>query len=334
MKLFGNSRDAARSGTQSRENKVKKGRNGKKMLIIVLSVILALVLVMAVLVAVYVKPPEIIDSGIATEQLDPDTGDVAQSEQTETMKKGYFNILLAGTDNDGIRTDTMMIARIDAVNHSVALMSIPRDTLIESSTGAPAKLNSVYGANGCGEEGMEALMLELERILGFMPSGYALVDLDVFVELVDAVGGVYFDVPERMYHIDPTQDLYIDLEPGYQQLDGEKAMQLVRFRGYVQADIQRTHVQQDFIVEVAKQCISKPGKIGDYIEIFSRNVLTNFTTGNLLYFAQELMQCDLDNMTSYTLPGTDLWLDAVAYYDLIPSEVLKIVEKDFNPYLD
>lgn len=340
MKLFGNSRSAARTGTASRENIEKMPGawsslgKGKKVLLIVLSVLFVLVLALALFVKLYIKPPEVTAPSVSTENVDPVTGEPVQQEQTANgLKPGYFNILLAGTDNDGLRTDTMMIARLDTVSHTMALMSVPRDTMLRTENGNPYKLNSVYGMGGCGHDGMEALMLELEDILGFMPSGYALVNLDAFIELVDVIGGIYYDVPERMYHNDPTQDLYIDLYPGYQHLDGKKAMQLVRFRGYAQADIQRTHVQQDFIIEVAKQCVSKPGKIGDYIDIFSRNVTTNFTAGNLLYFAQELMKCDLDSMTTYTLPGRDVWLDA-AYYDLIDEEVKAIVEKDFDPHLD
>ena len=335
MKLFGNSRGAARTGKASRADKEAKSGigKGKKILLIILSVLFVIIAALCVFVAVYVQPPEPVQT-VVTEQTEQQ-GQESTVDTNDGMKKGYYNILLAGTDNDGLRTDTMMIARLDTENHTVALMSVPRDTMIELSDGKVMKLNSVFGANGCGHEGMQALMLELEKILGFMPSGYALVNLDVFIELVDAIGGVYFDVPQKMYHNDPTQDLLIDLQPGYQLLDGDKAMQLVRFRGYAQADIQRTHVQQDFIITVVKQCVSVSNwnKISDYIDIFARNVTSNFTVGNMLYFAQQLMQCNLDDMTSYTLPGRDVWLDA-AYYDLIEEEVAAIVEKDFSPYLD
>jgi len=339
MKLFGSNHKAVRTKKAAKKAASQTGgaaiSKGKKAVLIILSVLLILVLSVAVFLKVYVKPPEIIApirvTGTASE---PGTETDPTKQPDDNMKPGYYNILLAGTDNDGTRTDTMMIARIDTVEHSLALMSIPRDTMIETSNGGVAKLNSVYGANGCGHDGMEALMLKLEDILGFMPSGYALVNLDAFMELVDVIGGVDFYVPQDMYHNDPTQDLYIDLQEGYQHLDGNKAMQLVRFRGYVQADIQRTKVQQDFLITVAKQCmaISNWDKISEYIDIFTRNVTTNFTGGNMLFFAQELMKCDLTDMPTYTLPGRDVWLDA-AYLDLIDEEVAAIVEKDFNPYV-
>ena len=75
-----------------------------------------------------------------------------------------------------------------------------------------------------------------------------LVNLEAFRETVDLVGGVEFDVPQDMYYQDPTQNLHIDLKAGKQLLDGEKAMELVRFRkGYASQDIQRTKVQQEFL---------------------------------------------------------------------------------------
>lgn len=339
MKLFGNSHQAARIQDTKKPCEASAGgwksiSKAKRVVIIVLAVLLLLTVAAGVFLKTFVKPPEPTATILpGTSENTPEPDNTNNTEPDNGMKPGFYNILLAGTDNDGLRTDTMMIARLDTVNDTVALMSIPRDTMIEYADGRIAKLNSVYGINGCGKKGMEALMLQLEEILGFMPSGYALVDLDVFVELVDAIGGVYYNVPERMYHNDPTQDLLIDLYPGEQLLDGNKAMQLVRYRGYAQADIQRTKVQQEFIIKVVKQCLSKPGKLGDYIDIFSRNVTTNFTAGNLLFFGQELLQCNLSEMSSYTLPGRDVWTDA-AYYDLIEEEVKAIVDKDFNPYLD
>jgi len=249
-------------------------------------------------------------------------------------KEGYYNILLAGTDHDGFRTDTLMIARLDTVNHTVALLSIPRDTLVETSSGAN-KINSIYGIYGCGKRGMEALMLEIEDLLGFMPNGYALVNLNAFVELVDLVGGVDYNVPVDMYHVDPTQDLYIDLKAGQQHLDGNKAMQLVRFRGYGSADIERTRVQQKFLIALAKQCLtlSNLGKIGGYCDIFVRNVSTNYTSNNLVYFAQELVKCDFNSMSSYTLAGDGgYFVDGIDYYKLDEAKVQEVIMKDFYPY--
>jgi LCP family protein required for cell wall assembly len=86
------------------------------------------------------------------------------------------------------------------------------------------------------------------------------VDFDGFVELVDSVDGVDFDVPVRMKYDDPTQNLHIDLQKGPQHLDGPKAVQFMRFRqnnpgipgGYPDGDLGRIKAQQAFIKAFAR----------------------------------------------------------------------------------
>ena len=344
MKIFGNSRYAAR--VKGRKTTDQKSNKGKTALLIILSVLAALMIGVICFLGFFIQAPDPDGPGLSNETIDPDTNSQLQdpdnneannqpAEPVKVPKEGYYNILIAGTDNDGFRTDTLMIARLDTVNHSVSLLSIPRDTLVEISSGV-TKINSIYGIYGCGARGMESLLLEVEDVLGFKPNGYALVNLNAFVELVNLVGGVYYDVPQDMHHVDPTQDLYIDLKAGYQHLDGNEAMQLVRFRGYDAADIERTHVQQKFLVTLAKQCmeITNLTKIKDYCDIFVRNVSTNYTAGNLLYFVQELAKCDFSNLNTYTLPGSGgYYVDGVDYYYLDAAGVETIVQKDFYPYV-
>ena len=131
-------------------------------------------------------------------------------------------------------------------------MSIPRDTY------APAyyvpKINSAYGAVGGGEKGMEQLMEQVKNVVGFMPDGYALVNLSAFVEAVDLLGGLDFDVPMDMDYDDPDQNLFIHLKAGEQHLTGEQLMWVVRFRsGYANADIGRTEVQRAVMKTAMKQ---------------------------------------------------------------------------------
>ena len=120
---------------------------------------------------------------------------------------GRSTVLLCGTDEDGMRTDTILLLTLDRNEGSIRLLSIPRDTY------APAyyvpKINSAYGAVGGGEKGMEQLMEQVKNVVGFMPDGYALVNLSAFVEAVDLLGGLDFDVPMDMDYDDPDQNLFI-----------------------------------------------------------------------------------------------------------------------------
>ena len=151
-------------------------------------------------------------------------------------QEGKCAILLAGTDEEGYRTDTIILVTIDDSEHTVSLLSIPRDTY--TSGYSVPKINSACGAAGGGAGGMEELMDAVENLLGFRPDGYAMVNFDVFARVVDLFGGVDFDVPVDMDYEDPYQDLYIHLKAGEQHLNGEEALQVMRFRsGYAMADL-------------------------------------------------------------------------------------------------
>lgn len=215
----------------------------------------------------------------------------------------------------------------------MALLSVPRDTLIVGNYSVP-KINSVYGAGGQGKEGMETLKKYVSSVLGFEVDGYVLVDLDAFIQIVDLVDGVYFDVPQSMYYNDPTQNLYINLAPGYQLLDGKQAMGLVRYRSYAQADIQRISVQQEFLQALAKQClqIGNVAKIQEFAEILSESLVTDLSIGNMVYFGQELLKCDFDNMEMYTPEGNGVDIRGGSYYALYASSILELVNAHFNPY--
>ncbi len=367
MKLFGNSkksnhrvasRKAAKTGKTSEDVRVTRKRGklansaiGKRWLKIpgiyrgLILLVAALLLLTGVCFGAYralVRPVERPNNGdnmpikvTTVKEVDPETGEEIEVELEVPVgyRDGFYNILIAGTDDDGGRTDTIIIASLDTNTHTVAMMSIPRDTLISTSYSVP-KINSAYGAGGKGKKGMENLKAQLKKITGFEVDGYVLVDLEAFVKIVDLVGGVEFDVPQNMYYNDPNQNLYINLSAGYQTLDGEHAMELVRYRKYAQADIQRISVQQDFLKALAKKCmqIGNLTKIREFAQIISEYVTTDLTVGNMVYFGQELLKCDFDNMKTYTPEGEGVMIRGGSYYSLYKSSLVEIINESFNPY--
>lgn len=350
MKLFGNKRGAAHVS----KSRLKGWQRG----LIVLAVCLAVLAgALAALYQSFVKPPEISakpePDQTKTEtpeedifvpptvvqietKVDENTGEeiTVEVETPASHKEGFYNILICGTDDDGMRTDTIMIGRLNTKDHTVALLSIPRDTLISGTYTVP-KINSVFGANGGGTKGMEALQSRLAQMLGFETDGYVLVNLDAFVELVDLVDGVEVEVPMDMDYEDSSQDLYIHLKKGVQTLNGEQAMGLVRFRkGYATQDIQRTQTQQQFLKALAKKCLSvvSLSKLGEMAQIVLDNVTTDLTLGNIAYFGQELLNCDFDNMYTHTLQGEAVWVNDASCYAIYQQAALNVVNEYFNPY--
>lgn len=247
-------------------------------------------------------------------------------------KRGNSTILLAGTDASGDRTDTIMLLNIDRKAGKLSLMSIPRDTKV-NSTYTPHKINAAYGVNGSGEQGMDALMEYVSECIGFRPDGYMLIDLNVFVELVDLMGGVRFDVPCDMYYNDPTQDLYINLQAGEQKLNGEQAMGVVRFRSdYAMADLERVNVQRDFLSAALHQWVSVKNlwKLPKALSLLLDHTLTDLSTANLLWMAESVVLCGTGDMMMTTIPHG---LNGDGEYVLIDAqETLDLVNESFCPY--
>ncbi|MCD8331189.1 MAG: LCP family protein, partial [Oscillospiraceae bacterium] len=173
-----------------------------------------------------------------------DTASVVESS-TVTRKENFYTFLVLGRDTGGGgNTDTILLAAYDVDNQALNVMSIPRDTMVNIPYDIK-KINGVYNYAGGGDEGIQAVYTEVSQLVGFVPDFSVVVEWEAVGELVDAIGGVWFDVPYNMYYDDPTQDLHIYVDKGYQLLDGETAMSVIRWRqnndgtGYTDGDIGR-----------------------------------------------------------------------------------------------
>ena len=158
-------------------------------------------------------------------------------------KDGVYTMLLVGLDQMSGSTDTILVGRFNTVKHDINLVSIPRDTITNTDSDV-RKINSVYaGSLNWGGNGIDSLMKQIDWLTGFTPDCYAVLNLSTFIQIIDELGGVDFDVPEEMEYM--YQDIlgdegYIYLAPGMQHLDGIHAMALCRYRiGYITGDYGR-----------------------------------------------------------------------------------------------
>lgn len=252
-----------------------------------------------------------------------------------TRKEGFFNILVCATDLEEARTDTMMILSLDEKNGTLAITSLPRDTIVDNGEYVP-KLNGVFGLAGGGEAGAEALMDQVETLLGFRPDGYAVINYQVFKDAVDAMGGVTFDVPMDMEvdnANDPDDVLYIS--KGEQLLDGTQALGVCRYRyGYLMADIQRQYVQQSFLKAMIKQALSpsKWLKLPAVYRAVMDNMITDLDGANLRYLALHALLAGIDEIPQNTLPGEGVNYNGASCYGLYGQSVVDLVNEVMNPY--
>ena len=249
-------------------------------------------------------------------------------------KAGCATILIAGTDEGGYRTDTMMLFSVDRASGTMSLVSIPRDTLIYCEYAVP-KINSAYGWASGGEAGMQELLKRVTEIIGFAPDGYVLVDLSCFEALVDTMGGVTFDVPMDMHYTDPSQGLTIDISAGEQHLTGEQAMQVVRFRsGYAMQDLGRVETQRSFLSAAIHQWTSFKGLI--HLPAALKLILdasqTDLSARELVWLCESALLCSRGEIQTQTLPGASSYIAGGSYYVLDAAGVCETVNACCNPY--
>lgn len=255
-----------------------------------------------------------------------------RAEEGRSRIPGRSTVLLAGTDREGYRTDTILLVSLDQRAGTAALLSIPRDTYAPAYT--VPKINSAYGAAGGGERGMEELMGQVRSILGFSPDAYVLVDMNVLSEAVDLLGGLDFNVPQDMQYMDLAQDLIIDLRAGLQHLTGDQVMQLLRFRsGYANADIGRTEVQREFLKEALKQWF-KPSNLKIFPQLwtlFREKMVSDLSFRELMWIARVLVKADREDMEAAVLPGwADMAGDASVY--MVDQTALPTLLPTYSPY--
>lgn len=245
----------------------------------------------------------------------------AESEQI-----GLMNILVIGIDEDGTRSDTIMLLCYDGYSNRFNILSLPRDTQVVMN-GYKQKLNAAVGVglqnvkDGKDSEQEEELIRQVKKLTGLPVHYFVTVDFTGFKEIIDALGGVEFNIPYDMDYDDPVQNLHIHLKKGQQHLDGQAAHDFVRFRHnndgsapgeYVMGDEGRIYWQQRFLKALLAQK-AKPQyftKITDVFDAVVDNVRTNYTLQDLLAHIDVIQEINIDEIEAYRLPGEAAYVES------------------------
>ena len=278
--------------------------------------------------------PVVTPDGTASTDVDrTDTDEPAAPGRTR--REYCYNILVSGLDDDNGGSDTNILVRFDVPNKRIDLVSLPRDTLLHNEY-RNNKLNFAYAKGGT-----ELLMEQIENLLGIPVDFYVTVNLKGFIALVDQIDGVDFDIPINMDYDDPYQDLHIHFTKGPRHLNGQEAMEVVRFRhnndgtGYGTEDIGRIGTQQAFLKAVAKQLlqIGNVKNIPALVDIFYTYVKTDLTTGNLVWLGNEALNIGTENIHFATLPGDGSgYYNKQSVYVLDAQATCDLVNEALNPY--
>jgi len=300
---------------------------------VVLLILLFLILGAIVAQNALFRPPEIVE----TQTVEADSPKTSSKPLASNSKRkdGVYTFMIIGMDKVAYNTDTIMVGRMDTINHSVEIVNIPRDTYVNVRTKIK-KINSIYPyAVTKGENGVKNLRRGIEKLVGFPIDSYAFVDIVAAAKIVDTVGGVDFDVPVNMHYDDPGQDLHIDIDKGMQHLDGEDFVKVMRFRNtYQQGDLDRIKVQQDLLSALSDKLLSAGNikNIDELLNIYDKYVETNLTKNNLYFYLQQFLLMDSESVHFQMMPNTPSMVDELSYVFINEEEWLKMVNDKLNPY--
>lgn len=267
-------------------------------------------------------------------------GGEVELPSSEYHEDGMYTLLVVGDDQEGFNTDTIMVMRFDSNNNTANVVSIPRDTMINNDDKLARKINAVYHSdNG----GIDSLMNTVENITGFHPDNYIVVDTNCFVDVINAMGGVYYDVPQDMDYDDYSDHdkdgefeyvFNIHVKKGYQLLNGDDALGVFRFRdGYAMGDIDRLNVQHDLLMKAAEQFMASSNliKLWQVASIILDNSTTDLTYGYLQWYAQQFLGMSIDDISISTMPATGVMVNDVAYVSINVDEWMELLNSKINP---
>ena len=253
-------------------------------------------------------------------------GDNAESRLTEVT-----NIIVAGVDVDGYRTDLILFVQVNNIDKKVSVLQIPRDTKVNNKTD-DKKINSAYFS------GIETLKKEVESVTGLHADFFATITFDAFKEIVDALGGVTVEVPIDMNYHDPIQGLSIELKAGKQKLDGEHAMMFMRFRknddgtGYPMGDLDRNKAQKEFYSAVMKKALSPIGilKAPFLYSAVMKNTTTDLNNAEVRELMFDMFTIGKNNVNIYQLPGDSKYISNISYFVVSEREAKAMISENFR----
>ncbi|WP_019240039.1 MULTISPECIES: LCP family protein [Enorma] len=269
------------------------------------------------------------DAGIITDELR------AVLVDSDVAREPFYMLLL-GTDGrpgeDTYRTDSIILARIDATNQQVTLISIPRDTKVEYK-GSTMKINAVftYGQMDDGN-GAEEMVEAVNELCGVQISEYAEINFSGMEALIDAVGGIDLYIPEGDA-VEGDEHLSVDVPSGQQHLDGEHALAFARSRYlYADGDYTRMRHQRMVLGALADKILNSldVSTIPAILNSLADMVHTSLSVNDIIALVNAMRGMDTDSMYSANIPswaGDDTYIDGQSYVFVYEDDLREMMER-------
>lgn len=236
-----------------------------------------------------------------------------------------LNILAVGTDSveSNGRADTIFVLSFSPKTKDTILFSVPRDTRVMIPGKGMDKINHAFAYGG-----VDLLEETIENFLGLSIHHFGVIDFEGFKYIIDALGGIKINVEKDMYYVDRAGSLTINLHSGEQLLDGQKALDYVRFRYDQMGDLGRIKRQQNLVYAIIDKVMNfdSMSKIPNIIANLIEYINTNMKTNEIMSFIGIMKDIDRENIWVETIQGDPQYIDNISYLIVHEQEVKKRVK--------
>lgn len=244
---------------------------------------------------------------------------------------GYdrLNVLAVGTDSVETqgRADTILVLSVDPKTKDTILFSIPRDMRVLIPGKGVDKINHAFAYGG-----INLLEKTVEEFTGLNIQYYGVADFESFRYIIDALNGVDIYVEKDMHYTDNAGALKINLHRGQQVLDGEKALEYVRFRSDALGDLGRIQRQQKLINAIIEKIlnIENMTKIPALINSITDYINTNINPNDIITLAKIMKDVDRSKIWVETIQGEPQYINGVSYLVPDATEVKNRIDNLLN----
>ncbi|AYU54828.1 LCP family protein [Staphylococcus debuckii] len=216
-----------------------------------------------------------------------------------------------GQSTEHSRTDAMILSTLNPDKKQVRMLSIPRDTI--SYIPKVGYYDKITHAHAYG--GPVAAMDAVEGTLNVPVDYYVRVDMDAFVQAVDELGGIYYDVPYNLNEPNTNDDGRTKVKKGYHKLNGDQALAVARTR-YHDSDLKRGQRQMELIKILFKkaQKLDSVNKLNNLVEIVGKNSKHDLSNKDIQSLLSTYLPADLKIKTEQ-LEGNNDMLNGIYYYN-------------------
>lgn len=210
--------------------------------------------------------------------------------------------LLLGIDEnedgstENVRSDTMMLCKVNFDTGNADILSIPRDTKVNFD-GVDHKVNAAHAYGG-----VPKTIRVVKKMLNLDIDYYVKVDYQAFEKIIDTIGGIEIDSPRELNY--PSAGIYIP--KGVSRVDGKNALYFARLREAMNwGDLERIENQHSVMGIILEELL-KPSnitKIPRLLEIYKSDVKTNIPVRIVTSMIPKVTNLSKDKINYYTLPG-------------------------------